>query len=135
MRVGPERLAEVERFYARHGGSAVLLGRFVGLVRAVSPFVAGAAGLALRRFLPWSLAGTLAWATTFTLVGYGFSESFADSGETAARIALGAALVAAVGYATVTVLVARSARGRATTGPRTSRERHEAAEGARAPRR
>src|ERR687898_534554 len=44
LRVGPERLRQVERFYARHGGSAVLLGRFVGLVRAVSPFVAGGAG-------------------------------------------------------------------------------------------
>jgi membrane-associated protein len=110
VRVGPERLGQVERFYARHGGSAVLLGRFVGLVRAVSPFVAGASGLELRRFVPWSLAGTLAWAATFTLVGYGFSESFADSGETAARIALGAALFAAVVYATVTVLRARSGR-------------------------
>ena len=50
--VGPERLGRVERFYAHHGGSAVLLGRFVGLVRAVSPFVAGASGLTLRRFLP-----------------------------------------------------------------------------------
>jgi membrane-associated protein len=110
VRVGPERLGQVERFYARHGGSAVLLGRFVGLVRAVSPFVAGASGLELRRFVPWSLIGTLAWAATFTLVGYGFSESFADSGETAARIALGAALFAAVGYATVSVLRARSGR-------------------------
>jgi membrane protein DedA with SNARE-associated domain/diacylglycerol kinase family enzyme len=109
--VGPDRLGQVERFYARHGGSAVLLGRFVGLVRAVSPFVAGASGLALRRFLPWSLAGTLAWAATFTLVGYGFSESFADSGETAARIALGAALLAAAGYATVTMLRAHSGGG------------------------
>ena len=52
VRVGPERLGQVERFYARHGGSAVLLGRFVGLVRAVSPFVAGASGLELRRFVP-----------------------------------------------------------------------------------
>ncbi len=108
VRVGPERLGQVERFYARHGRSAVLLGRFVGLVRAVSPFVAGASGLELRRFVPWSLVGTLAWAATFTLVGYGFSESFADSGETAARIALGAALFAAVGYATVVLLRARS---------------------------
>ena len=108
VRIGPERLSQVERFYARHGGSAVLLGRFIGLVRAVSPFVAGASGLELRRFLPWSLAGTLGWAATFTLVGYGFSESFADSGETTARIALGAALLAATGYATVTVLRGRS---------------------------
>src|SRR5215207_1614863 len=127
LRVGPERLGQVERFYARHGGSAVLLGRFVGLVRAVSPFVAGASGLELRRFLPWSLTGTLAWAATFTLVGYGFSESFADSGETAARIALGAALFAAVGYATVIVLRARS--GRAGREPVTDEpQRHEGAE-------
>jgi membrane protein DedA with SNARE-associated domain/diacylglycerol kinase family enzyme len=127
VRVGPERLGQVERFYARHGGSAVLLGRFVGLVRAVSPFVAGASGLALRRFLPWSLVGTLVWAATFTLVGYGFSESFADSGDTAARIALGAALLAAAGYAAVTVLRARSGgagQDTATDEP----QRHEAAE-------
>src|SRR5215204_6474751 len=127
VRIGPERLSQVERFYARHGGSAVLLGRFIGLVRAVPPFVAGASALELRRFLPWSLAGTLAWAATFTLVGYGFSESFADSGETAARIALGAALFAAVGYATVIVLRARS--GRAGREPATDEpQRHEGAE-------
>ena len=129
VRLTPERLGQVDRFYARHGGSAVLLGRFVGLVRAVSPFVAGASGLALRRFVPWSLAGTLAWAATFTLVGYGFSESFADSGETAARIALGAALLAAVAYATVMVLRARSGgvgREAAADEP----QRSQAAEGA-----
>jgi membrane protein DedA with SNARE-associated domain/diacylglycerol kinase family enzyme len=127
VRIGPERLGQVERFYARHGGSAVLLGRFVGLVRAVSPFVAGASGLELRRFVLWSLFGTLAWAATFTLVGYGFSESFADSGETAALIALGAALFAAAGYATFTVLRARS--GRAGREPATHEpQRHEGAQ-------
>ena len=104
VRIGADRLDQVERFYDRHGGSAILLGRFVGLVRAVSPFVAGASGLRLRRFIPWSLAGTLAWAAAFTLVGYGFSESFADSGETAARIALGAALTIAAAYAAFVVL-------------------------------
>jgi membrane protein DedA with SNARE-associated domain/diacylglycerol kinase family enzyme len=127
LRIGPERLGQVERFYARHGGSAVLLGRFVGLVRAVSPFVAGASGLQLRRFVPWSLAGTLAWAATFTLVGYGFSESFADSGESAARIALGAALIATAGYAAVIVLRARSGgAGRHTAADQP--QRREAAE-------
>jgi membrane protein DedA with SNARE-associated domain/diacylglycerol kinase family enzyme len=127
IHVGPERLGQVERFYARHGGSAVLLGRFIGLVRAVSPFVAAASGLELRRFLPWSLAGTLAWAATFTLVGYGFSESFADSGATAARIALGAALLAAAGYATVTMLRARSGGAGHDTGTHEP-QRGEAAE-------
>jgi membrane protein DedA with SNARE-associated domain/diacylglycerol kinase family enzyme len=97
----PDRLARVDRFYERHGGKAVLLGRFTGLIRAVSPFVAGASGLALGRFLAWSAAGALLWATTFTLVGYGFSESFAESGETAARIGAGAALAAAVAFLAV----------------------------------
>ena len=112
LRLGPERLARVERFYARHGGKAVLLGRFAGLVRAVSPFLAGASGLALRRFLPWSGTGALAWAATFTLVGFGFSESFAESGETAARVALAIAAVAAAGYA----VHRRILPGRAATG-------------------
>src|SRR5918999_1110696 len=88
----PDRLARVDRFYARHGGKAVLLGRFTGLVRAVSPFVAGASGLALRRFVLWSAAGALLWATTFTLVGYGFSESFARWGDSAQAGAAGGAL-------------------------------------------
>jgi membrane-associated protein len=107
FRLGPQRLRQVERFYARHGGKAVLLGRFTGVVRAVSPFIAGASGLALRRFLLWSAAGSLVWATTFTLVGYGFSESFAESGQTAAALALAVALTAAVGLATVGLLRSR----------------------------
>ncbi|HEU0024566.1 MAG TPA: VTT domain-containing protein [Thermoleophilaceae bacterium] len=100
VRLGPDRLAQVERFYARHGGKAVLVGRFAGVVRAVSPFLAGTSGLALRRFIPWSVAGALLWAATFTLVGYGFSESFAQSGETAARIGLGAAALAGLALLT-----------------------------------
>ena len=87
----------------------MLLGRFTGLIRAVSPFVAGASGLGLRRFVVWSLAGSLAWAATFTLVGYGFADSFADSGQTAARIALGAVLLVALAYGAVALL--RSGRG------------------------
>jgi membrane-associated protein len=109
LRLGPERLDRVDAFYARHGGKAVLLGRFTGLVRAVSPFVAGASGLELRRFVLWSLTGSLAWAATFTLVGYGFADSFADSGQTAARIALAAVLLVALVYGAVAFL--RSGRG------------------------
>jgi membrane-associated protein len=101
LQLGPDRLARVDRFYERHGGKAILLGRFTGLIRAVSPFVAGASGLAPRRFLAWSAAGALLWAATLTLVGYGFSESFAESGQTAARIGAGVALAAALAFVTV----------------------------------
>jgi membrane-associated protein len=110
--LGPDRLARVDRFYERHGGKAVLLGRFTGLIRAVSPFVAGASGLALKRFVAWSAAGALLWAATFTLVGYGFSESFAQSGDTAARIGAGAALVVALTFVAVARLRLRGRGGR-----------------------
>jgi membrane-associated protein len=72
------RIERVEHFYARHGGKAILIGRFIGIVRAVSPFIAGASGLALRTFLPYSLLGTAAWSSAYTLLGYvgGASDTF-----------------------------------------------------------
>lgn len=87
------RLERVERFFADHGPKAILLGRFIGIVRAVAPFLAGASGMRLRAFLPWSLLGTAVWATTFTLIGYAFHESFASATKGLTYAALGLALV------------------------------------------
>jgi membrane-associated protein len=95
LRIRPEHLGRAERFFDRYGGRAVLLGRFVGVLRALTPFLAGASRMRLRGFLPYSAVGALAWAAAFTLVGYAFAGSFESAGQTAARIALAAALVAA----------------------------------------
>ena len=111
------RLARVDAFFDRHGGKAILIGRFVGLVRAVAPFVAGASGLALRRFLPYSIAGTLVWATAFTLVGYAFHESF----ETAAgALTHGALALAVLAAAVVAVRTLRARRDGAGAARRTT---------------
>ena len=93
------RLARVDAFFDRHGGKAILIGRFVGLVRAVAPFVAGASGLALRRFVPYSLIGTFLWATAFTLAGYAFHESFESAAGALAHVALALAVLAAAAVA------------------------------------
>jgi membrane protein DedA with SNARE-associated domain len=82
------RLNRVERFFARHGAKAILVGRFIGVVRAVLPFLAGASGMRLRAFLPWSLIGTAAWSTTFTLVGFAFHRSFSAAAHTVTHGAL-----------------------------------------------
>jgi membrane protein DedA with SNARE-associated domain len=97
--VSPRRLAKVERFYARHGAKAILVGRFVGIIRAVSPFLAGASGLKLKRFLPWSIIGTAAWAAAFTLVGYAFHRSFSEAAGTVTNAMLGLAVVAGAALA------------------------------------
>jgi membrane-associated protein len=90
------RLERVEEFFDRHGPKAILAGRFIGIVRAVAPFLAGASGMRVRAFLPWSILGTGLWATAFTLVGYAFHESFSSAADLLTHGALGLAVLAAL---------------------------------------
>jgi membrane protein DedA with SNARE-associated domain len=96
--VSEARLAQVDRFYARHGARAVLLGRFVGVIRAVSPFLAGASGLRLRAFLPWSLLGTLVWCSAYILLGYAL-HNVDDAAGVMAKVTLGVVAVAGAAFA------------------------------------
>jgi len=94
--VTPQRLRTVDGFMARHGGKAILIGRFIGLVRAVAPFVAGAARLPMRGFLPWSLLGTAAWTASLTFAGYAFHASFSAAADVLTHGALALAVLAAL---------------------------------------
>ena len=76
FKITPERIEQVERFYARHGGKAVFLGRFIGLVRAISPFVAGSSRMPLRRFLPYDVLGAGLWGGGLCVLGWVFWRSF-----------------------------------------------------------
>ena len=70
VRITEERLKQVEDYFDRHGGKTILIGRFIGLVRALAPFIAGASVMHYRAFAPYSVLGTGLWATAFTLIGY-----------------------------------------------------------------
>ncbi|QEC47485.1 phosphatase PAP2 family protein [Baekduia soli] len=96
-----ERLHTVEAFFDRHGGKAILLGRFVGVVRAVNPFLAGSSGMPLRRFLPYDVIGAGAWATMLLVLGYVFWQSFDQVLHYAERgtLALGTTIVVLAGVA------------------------------------
>jgi membrane protein DedA with SNARE-associated domain/membrane-associated phospholipid phosphatase len=71
-----ERLKQVEAYFDRHGGKTILIGRFIGLVRAIAPFIAGSSGLAYKRFIPYSVVGAGLWSTLFCVLGYIFWRSF-----------------------------------------------------------
>jgi undecaprenyl-diphosphatase len=73
--VTDERLARAEAYFARHGGKTIVIGRFIGLVRALNPFVAGTSRMPLRRFLLADIVGAGLWATTFCVLGYVFWQS------------------------------------------------------------
>ena len=75
LRITPERFKQVEDYFARHGGKTILVGRFIGLVRALAPFVAGSSRMPYRQLAPYSILGTGLWATLFTLLGYYASKN------------------------------------------------------------
>jgi membrane protein DedA with SNARE-associated domain/membrane-associated phospholipid phosphatase len=85
VRITEERLEQVEGFFQRHGGKTILIGRFVGLVRALAPFIAGSSGLRYGRFAPYSIVGTGLWATLFCVLGYVFYASFDRVAHAAGR--------------------------------------------------
>ena len=55
--------------------TTIIVGRFIGFVRPIMPFIAGASQMPLRRFLPYDVLGAGAWATTFCVLGYVFWRS------------------------------------------------------------
>jgi membrane-associated protein len=63
-------------FYERHGGKAIILARFMPLVRTFVPVVAGVAGMTYRRFAMFNVVGAAAWILSMTLTGYVLGTSF-----------------------------------------------------------
>jgi undecaprenyl-diphosphatase len=97
--IGHERFEKVEAYFDRHGGKTIFIGRFVSLVRAFAPFIAGSSGMRYRAFVPYSILGTGLWATVHILVGYFFSRSIESAAKYAGRGAflLGSAIVVVAG--------------------------------------
>ena len=85
FRITPERLAMVEGYFARYGGRTILIGRFIGLVRALAPFIAGSSKLPYRVFAPYSILGTGLWSIALLLLGYFFAQSLDTISEIVSR--------------------------------------------------
>lgn len=101
--IGHERFEKVEDYFSRHGGKTIFIGRFISLVRALAPFIAGSSGMRYRAFVPYSILGTGLWASAHILVGYFFSRSIESAAEYAGR---GAFLLATTIVVVVGIVVA-----------------------------
>lgn len=95
----PRLLEKGKAFFSRHGGKSVFLGRFVGLVRAVIPFVAGVSGMEAKRFYLWNITGAILWAATHLLAGYFLGQAWriVEIWSTRFGIVLAAMLLLAMG--------------------------------------
>ena len=81
------------------GGAAVLLGRFVAIVRAIMPAAAGAAGVRYRTFAVYNVLGGMIWGVGYCLLGYLAGSAYAVVERrvgTGLAIAIGAVVVVAI---------------------------------------
>ncbi|HUA89639.1 MAG TPA: VTT domain-containing protein [Steroidobacteraceae bacterium] len=69
-----EYLRRTEEFFARYGGFAVMISRFLPIVRTCAPFVAGVGRMPFARFLGYNLVGGILWVTVFVWGGYFFGN-------------------------------------------------------------
>lgn len=99
--ISHERFEKVEDYFGRHGGKTIFIGRFISLVRAFAPFIAGSSGMRYRAFVPYSILGTGLWASAHILVGYFFSRSIETAGKYAAKGAFALATLIVVVVAIV----------------------------------
>jgi undecaprenyl-diphosphatase len=99
--ISHERFEKVEDYFGRHGGKTIFIGRFISLVRAFAPFIAGSSGMQYRAFVPYSVLGTGLWASAHILVGYFFSRSIETAGKYAAKGAFALATLIVVVVAIV----------------------------------
>lgn len=70
-----EYIERTEKFYDKHGGKALIMARFVPILRTFAPFVAGAGKMTYGRFLTFCILGNLLWVNLFCWVGYMFANN------------------------------------------------------------
>lgn len=63
-------LETTQDFYARHGGKALIMARFLPIIRTFAPILAGVIRLDFKAFMLYNLAGAVGWITSFGLLGY-----------------------------------------------------------------
>lgn len=69
-----EYMERTHAFFAKHGGKAIFLARFVPIVRTFAPFVAGVSQMPYGYFFRWNVIGGVVWVGLFTALGFFFGN-------------------------------------------------------------
>ena len=76
-----KHLQRAHEFYERHGGKALVLARFMPIVRTFAPVVAGMAKMEYSSFVLYTIIGAVVWALGVTWVGFFLGSLIPDAGK------------------------------------------------------
>jgi len=71
-------VALAEEFYAKHGGMALVLGRFFPIIRTFAPIFAGVVRVDIKKFTLYNFIGSITWVTTLTLTGFFLGRKYPE---------------------------------------------------------
>lgn len=108
---------KAQAFYERHGGKTVIFCRFLAVIRTFAPFVAGMGAMNYRKFVSYSVFGTVLWVGIFLPLGYWLASRFPE----APKYVMYGIILFAVVPPTVSHLRDRAARRRAAAVPSSDR--------------
>ena len=69
-------LFQAKEFYDKHGGGAIVMARFLPIVRTFAPIVAGIVGMKVKKFALYNIAGCIAWVFSMLFAGHYLQELF-----------------------------------------------------------
>ncbi len=92
----PEYVTTTRDFYNRNGGFALVLGKFLPIIRTFAPVMAGVVQLNYRTFVLYSLAGSASWTVSITLIGYFLGSTFPWVKDYLEYIIIGLVVVTAI---------------------------------------
>ncbi len=72
--VNRENIIKAQRFYHRYGGVALIIGRFLPIIRTFVPLVAGIGNMNAAKFLMYNIAGAILWIIPLTMLGFWFGN-------------------------------------------------------------
>jgi len=85
-----------EEFYEKHGGMALILGRFFPIIRTFAPIFAGVVKVDFKKFTLYNLIGSIAWISTFTLAGFFLGKRYPQMKFYVQYIVIGLILVTTI---------------------------------------
>lgn len=71
-------LKQAAEFYQKHGGMALVIGRFLPIIRTFVPIVAGMAAMSVRRYMFYNVLGGFLWGGVLSLIGYALGRLIPD---------------------------------------------------------